>query len=324
MGREKEDNPPRWEGKSKGTPLGYRIFFYVCRTWGLFPAYLLLRFVAFYYFVFSWSTSHSTYRYFRNRLGQRRVSAIANIYRNYFRLGQTLLDKVVVLAEVDKSFTYHFDGGEHLSSITNEGKGGILLSAHVGNWEMAGHNLKRLKAKINIVMFDGEHEQIKRFLNDVTGARNFRIITVREDMSHVYAIGEALANNELVCLHADRFLEGNKTITKHFLGADARFPAGPFSLAAGFNVPVSFVFSFKETSRHYHNFASPPMHREPGEGKHDFVNRLSTAFVRDLENKLSQFPEQWFNYYNFWEIDADSDSRYNPVYSTTATHGHGG
>ena len=119
-------------------------------------------------------------------------------------------------------------------------------------------------------------------------------------MSHVYAIGEALQKNELICLHADRFLEGNKRITKNFLGDDAQFPVGPFLLSASFRVPVSVVFAFKESLRHYHFFGSALIMREEGESKADFMERLLSSFVNQLEQKVKLYPEQWFNYYNFW------------------------
>ena len=132
----------------------------------------------------------------------------------------------------------------------------MLLSAHIGNWDIAGHLFKRLETRINIVMFDGEHEQIKEYLEVVTGKKSVNIIVIKNDLSHIYAISDAFKNNELVCMHADRFIEGNKTLTTDFLGEKARFPMGPFLLASTFKVPVSFVFAVKESKLHYHFFAS--------------------------------------------------------------------
>jgi predicted LPLAT superfamily acyltransferase len=291
---------PQWEGKSKGNKLGYKIFVYVVRTFGVLPGYLLLRLVSCYYFLFSWSSSQHIYDYFRRRLGYSAFKSIISIYRNYFVFGQTLLDKIIVMAGIDNKFTYDFDGEENLRHIVSSGKGGILLSAHVGNWEAAGHLLKRLNARINIVMFDAEHEKIKSYLDEVTGGKNFNVIVIKDDLSHVYAIGEALVRNEMICLHADRFLEGNKTLTKKFLGDDAQFPAGPFLLAAGFNVPVSVVFAFKESSTHYHFFGSELKQRTLNQSKEDFKNSLVGFFVGELEQKIRRYPIQWFNYYNFW------------------------
>jgi predicted LPLAT superfamily acyltransferase len=291
---------PQWEGKSKGNKLGYRIFVFVCKTWGVQPAYLLLRFVALYYFIFSWSSSRPLYHFFRQRLGFSAWKSFFKLYQNYYVFGQTLLDKIVVMAGIENKFTYDFDGEEHLRKIVETGKGGILLSAHVGNWEAAGHLLKRLNTRINVVMFDGEHQQIKQYLDEVTGGKNFNVIVIKNDLSHVYAISEALNRNELICLHADRFLPGNKTFRRRFLGAEAEFPFGPFLLASGFNVPVSIVFAFKESAVHYHFFGSPVLERNEVLTRAAYAEKLGISFVSELEQKIKMYPEQWFNYYNFW------------------------
>ncbi|HEX6225818.1 MAG TPA: lipid A biosynthesis acyltransferase [Chryseolinea sp.] len=292
---------PQWQGKSKGTPLGYRIFVFIIRTFGVGIAYFVLRFVSFYYFLFSWRSTGHTYRYFRNRHNFGVMKSIRKVYRNYYIFGQTLLDKVIVMAGIENKLTYDFDGEENLREIVRGGKGGILLSAHVGNWEAAGHLLKRLNTRINVVMFDGEHQQIKDYLERVTGGHKLKIILIKEDISHVYAMGEALQKNELICLHADRFIEGNKTKLNMLLGEEAQFPVGPFLLAASFKVPVSIVFAFKETPTHYHFFGSPILSRQDTESKDGFVSRLTSTFVSELEQKVKMYPEQWFNYYNFWQ-----------------------
>ncbi len=291
---------PRWQGKSKGNKLGYRIFVYVIKYMGVKPAYFLLRFVAGYYFLVSWSSSKHIYAYFRKRLKYGKLSSLLKIYSNYYVFGQTLLDKVIVMAGIDNKFTYNFDGEENLRDIVKGGRGGILLSGHVGNWEAAGHLLKRLNTRVNVVMFDGEHERIKQYLQEVTGGHNFNVIVIKNDISHVYAIGQALQRNELICLHADRFLEGNKTLALDFLGDKALFPLGPFQLAAGFKVPVSIVFAFKESPTHYHFFGSELYERKDDEPKQEFTDKLMTAFVAELEQKVFLYPIQWFNYYNFW------------------------
>jgi predicted LPLAT superfamily acyltransferase len=292
---------PQWQGKSKGTPLGYRIFVFIIRVLGVNIAYLVLRFVSFYYFVFSWNTTGHIYRYFRERHHYGVLKSIVKIYSNYYVFGQTLLDKVIVMAGIENKFTYDFDGEENLRDIVRGGKGGILLSGHVGNWEAAGHLLKRLNTRINVVMFDGEHQQIKEYLEHVTGGHKLNIIPIKQDMTHVYAMGEALQKNELICLHADRFMEGNKTKLVRLLGEEAQFPIGPFLLAASFRVPVSIVFAFKETKSHYHFFGSNILTRKDDESKDGFISRLTSTFVSDLEQKIKLYPEQWFNYYNFWQ-----------------------
>jgi predicted LPLAT superfamily acyltransferase len=289
-----------WQGRSQATPLGYRIFVVVLRKLGLSPAYALLRFVAAYYFLFSGKSTRVLLHYFRDRLGYSGWKAKKAVYSTYYQFGQTLIDKVAVMAGLNPDLSFDFDGEEWLHQMVKEGRGGLLLSAHVGNWEIAGHLLKRLKAPINVVMYDGEEQQIKEYLETVTGVRNMKLILIRDDMSHIFAINQALERNELVCIHADRFLEGNKTHSAQFLGKTANFPLGPFLLAASLQVPVSFVYAFKESNRHYHFFASPPVHYTSGTRQERLTKALQD-FVVETEQKLRLYPTQWFNFYDFWK-----------------------
>ncbi|HYF67486.1 MAG TPA: lipid A biosynthesis acyltransferase [Ohtaekwangia sp.] len=291
---------PEWQGKSQSSKLGYQIFIHVSKAFGLTPAYMLLRFVALYYFLFSRQSSKYIYQYFRRQHNYGKLKASKSLYMNYYRFGQTLLDRIVLTSGMFNKFTCHFDGEENLLDIVKQGKGGIFLSAHVGNWEAAGFFLQRLNAPVHVVMYDGEHQQIKDYLRQVTGERKFNVIVISDDLSHVYAIGEALQKNELVCLHADRFIDQSKTNRCRFMNGEALFPTGPFALAAGFDVPVSLVYGFKESNTHYHFFGSAGIGRLQGEGKRDFSKRLQDIFVRDLETKVKMYPEQWFNYYKFW------------------------
>jgi len=288
-----------WQGKSKGTPLGYRIFVWVLKNVGVRPAYFLLRIVALYYFFFSQKASGHIYRLYRRRLGYGKLRSIGKIYSNYYLLGQGLIDKVVMMSGIRNRFSFEFDGEENLRKIASLGKGGILLSAHIGNWDIAGHLFTRLETPINIVMYDGEHEKIKQYLESVTGKRKMNIILIKEDLSHIYAISEAFLRNELVCMHADRFVEGNKTLQADFLGQPARFPMGPFVLATKFRVPVSFVFAVKENSLHYHFFSSA-VKEYHNPDKQVVMQEMLGDFVKEMEQKTRRYPEQWFNYYDFW------------------------
>lgn len=289
-----------WNGKSKGNVLGYKIFVGILKRMGVLPAYFLLRFVALYYFLFSFKSSTITYHYFRQRLGFGRVKSLFKVYKNYFLFGQSLIDRVVLMSGIPNKFTINFDGENNLRKIIELKKGGLLLSAHIGNWEIAGYLFKRLNTKVNIVMFDGEDSNIKEYMQGIVEEKSFHTIYIKNDLSHIYEISEAFQNNEIVCMHADRFMENNKTYTIDFLGRKAKFPAGPFALAANFKVPVSFVFSLKETKLHYHFFATPAKNYS-GFNKKLQIQQMLQDFVSEVEDKVKKYPEQWYNYYEFWQ-----------------------
>ena len=290
---------PSWRGKSSGNRLGYSIFIAVLKKLGVQPAYILLRIISLYYFLFAWKSSRHILYYFQKRLGYSFGRSIVTLYKNYYCFGQSLIDKIAIMSGMAKRFSFDFDGEAHLHQLVSLQKGGLLLSSHIGNWEAAGHLLERLNTRINVVMFDGEHQKIKDYLTSVTGERSANIIVIKNDLSHIYAINEALKNNELVCMHADRFVEGNRTLTSDFLGKAARFPAGPFVLAAQFKVPVCYVFAMKEGRTHYHFYSTGIKTYDYGD-KTTAMHQMLSDFTAEMEKKVKQYPEQWYNYYDFW------------------------
>jgi predicted LPLAT superfamily acyltransferase len=289
---------PSWQGKSRGNKTGFRIFVWVLRHAGLRPAYLLLCIVAFYFFIFSGRSFRCQYVFFKDRLGYSSWRSILNIYKNYYWFGQTIIDRIVLMSGMDHSFGFNFEGEEFLHEMVKQHKGGLLLSAHIGNWEIAGHLLKRLGTDMHIVMYDGEQQEIKDYLNSITEKHSARIILIKDDLSHIYAIQEALSKNAFVCMHADRFLEGNKTITGEFLGKPAVFPAGPFLLARAFGSPVSFVFAMKDSSFKYHFYASPS--KTYSGSKDSLSSKILEDYCKAMESMIHKYPLQWYNYYDFW------------------------
>lgn len=289
----------KWEGRSRGTPLGYRIFVGLLKFGGLKAAYALLPFVTYYYRLFMKQATRPLHYLYTQRLGYSAAEAAGLIKKNLIIFGQTLIDKIAVLSGAGGQLTFTHEGVENIEQLVKDGKGGVLVSAHLGNWEVAGHMLERVEAPINIVMYDGEGEQLKAYMEQFDNKRSFNIIFIKEDQSHIYEMSAALNRNELICLHADRFRPGNRTMTHAFLGEEALFPAGPFILASKLKAPVCFVFAFKETNFHYHFYAFPGKTYE-GRGTTG-MERMLGDYVVLLEKMLKKYPHQWFNYYDFWK-----------------------
>jgi predicted LPLAT superfamily acyltransferase len=182
-------------------------------------------------------------------------------------------------------------------------KGGFLIGAHIGNWEIAGQFLERIETKVHIVMLEAEHEKIKNLLESVMTKKKIDIITIQDDFSHLFAIKDALFKNELVAIHGDRFLPGAKTLEEKFLGKPALFPAGPFYLAIKYKKPVTFVSAVKETDTHYHFYATKPKlyQSETNDTSRNLqLQIILKDYISEIEKILKKHPEQWFNYYYFW------------------------
>ena len=292
-----------WKGKTRGGVLGYKIFVWTLKHFGLSFAYFLLLFVVTYFIFASRSAFRAIYRYFRGIHGYGVFRSVVSIYRNYYYFGQVLLDKIALLAGLQSRFTFDFEGEEYLRQMVN---GGLLVSGHIGNLEMAGQLLNRLEKKINIILFDAEHEQIKGYLSDVFTNRRVNFIVIKEDYSHLLEIRQALERCEIIAMHGDRYIEGNKVVEMNFMGRPALFPTGPVNLAARFGVPVSYVFAVKETRKHYHFYATPLRQVEFSRNlkkREVMLKEAVEAYVSALEIIVRRYPLQWFNYYNFWDAE---------------------
>ena len=295
-----------WEGKTRGGVLGYKIFVWTLKNLGISFAYLLLRFVVFYFVFASGKSFTAIFDYFHKMHRYGKIKALISIFRNYYLFGQILIDKIAMLSGLQARFSFDFEGEEYLRQMDN---GGFLISAHVGNWEIAGQLLNRLDKKINIILFDAEHQQIKGYLSNVLTNRNVNFIVIRDNYSHLLEIKQALANKEIIAMHGDRFIEGNRTTVADLLGKPALFPIGPVNMASRFNVPVSFVFAVKETRKHYHFYATPllniPFSRNLRQRDQSLTHAIK-VYAGKLEAILIHYPLQWFNYYDFWKLPESS------------------
>ena len=290
-----------WEGKSRGSVLGYRIFVWSILHLGLDFAYFLLIFVSAYFVFASKKAFGSMFYYFHIRLKQSRVKSIISIFRNYYLLGQGLIDKTAVLSGLKDKFKFIHEGKENLLEMRD---GGILISGHIGNWEVGGKALDYFGKKINLVILDGEEQAIKNYISDILTDRNVHFIKIGNDFSHLFKIKQALENKELIAFLGDRFIDGNQTVKIDFLGEPALFPLGPWHMASYFNVPFSYVFAVKDSRKQYRFYASPskiiPYVRNPMQ-RSELVMDSIKEYVSEFERITRKYPLQWYNYYNFWK-----------------------
>jgi predicted LPLAT superfamily acyltransferase len=286
----------QWDGKSKGTVLGYKIFVFLIRKAGVKSAYALLYFVATYYFLFLRKSNQAIFYYFKERQQYSYFKSKLMVFKSYYTFGQTIIDKISISAGMRNKFTYEFDGIDILKKLLAEKKGGVLISAHVGNFEIAEHFFGEidLDFQINLVTTDLEHSSIKKYLETVTQKPTVKFIIIKDDLSHIFEINAALTNNELVCFTGDRYFEGTKSLSEKILGEQAHFPAGPFLIASRLKVPVVFVYVMKEPHLHYHLYA-----RE-ATVKHRDEKALLGEYIKSVETILQKYPLQWFNYFDFW------------------------
>ncbi|MGA3144534.1 MAG: hypothetical protein ABSF10_16155 [Verrucomicrobiota bacterium] len=294
-----------WTGRTRGGYFGNWFFVQLIRVLGLRGAYAWLVFVAAYFTFASPRSYRASVNYLQRVLGpkpwwQRPLL----VYRHFFSFGVTLLDRMAVVIGRHQ-MSCAFEGEERFREFLDQGKGIILLGAHVGGWEIAGHLLGRFGIPVNLVVLEKEQENIRRLFDRALEGKQFRILTADENPLRSVPIMAALRRGEMVGLHGDRAF-GGADLPVPFLGGQARFPIGAYHLAAVTGAPIFQVFAVRERIGQYRFFTFPPQFvaRDAVRRNPAALRECVEQYAQRLESVLRQYPYQWYNIYDFWEADA--------------------
>lgn len=290
----------QWKGTTGGTTWMQKTLVVLFRVVPVEVLYAVMGVVILFYMIFNRQGYLSSYHWFRRRFGFGPLKAFAGVYRNHFVFGQVILDRFAMYA--GKTFRFDFDGKEKFDALAAGDSGFMMVSSHVGNYELAGYSLPTGGRKFNALVFAGETETVMKNRNIMFGSNSISMIPMAEDMSHIFALSCALSDGEIVSMPGDRIFGSQKSVRCSFMGKDADFPMGPFALAVQRNVPALAAFVMKTGSRSYRVIL-----RELGwgdaEGKAGKIQRMASGFAAELEKVMGQFPYQWFNYFDFWKED---------------------
>ena len=285
-----------WQGKTDGTSWMQNGLVTVMR---IVPLRLMYGFVALFvvpfYFLFS-KGYKPMYHFFRQRFHCTPVRSFVWVYRNFCRFSQIILDRFYMYA----GGKFHFDVENSVlyQRLSKAEPGFLILSAHIGNYEAAGYTLVAADKRYNALVFSGETETVMRNRQKMFKETNINMIPVQEDLSHVFLMNSALDNGECVSIPADR-VEGNqKTVECDFFGSPVKLPLGPFLLAAHRDIAVLSIHVMKESAKKYHIFIEQLKNK--GDTIRVKASNLAQQYAAHMEAVVRRYPEQWFNYYEFW------------------------
>lgn len=240
------------------------------------------------------------YHYLRKRHNYGIIKSAWLTYVNHCLFGQVVVDKFAMYA--GKKFDVEIDGFDNYLRLADKPDGFVQLSAHIGNYEIAGYTLKSEKKKLNALVFFGEKESVMRNRQKMFSTTNINMIAIRPDMGHLFEINAALANGEIVSMPSDRVFGSDKHIYADFLGGKARFPYGPFSIASMRELDVIAVNVLKIGVKRYKIMVAPLCYNKQASRKEQIL-QLSSAYVKELERVVNLYPTQWYNFFKFWEDD---------------------
>lgn len=287
-----------WSGKTGGLPWMQRSLVALFRVLPLGLLYGVMALVVPFYMIFSRKGYQSMYRFFRDRFGYGPMKSFRNVYLNHFRFGQVILDRFGVYA--GKKYRFISEEQSVFDEKETHEKGFVMLSSHMGNYEMAGYSLRPKIKKYNALVFAGETETVMENRQRILSQNNVRMVPVKDDLSHLFLLNTAIDEGEIVSMPADRIFGSQKSVECQFFGENAHFPLGAFAMAVQKEVDVIAVFVMKEGMRKYRIYLREIQY-DRQLSKREQMSQLAQHFAAQLEEIVRSYPTQWFNYFDFWK-----------------------
>jgi lauroyl/myristoyl acyltransferase len=174
------------------------------------------------------------------------------------------------------------------------GRGCVSVTAHLGNWELAGRLLATVGPPVHVVMAPEQDPAVGALLE--RGVQpGVRFVRLTSPMVGIELVA-ALRRGEIVAFQLDRAMGGRGDESVPFFGAPAKFPLGPFMMAAAAGARVVPAFCVLDPAGGYR------LHVEEGlvVSRGAEVDALRAA-VGVLQRYVERYWDQWFNFYDIWE-----------------------
>ena len=241
----------------------------------------------------------AAYHYWRRRHNKKPLTACLCVWKQFYAMGHVVLDRFAAFAGQHFDIQV-YDENNIMHTLQHGEKGFVILSSHVGNQELAGYFVPSVKP-LHILIYLGDTATMNRERERLFATRKMFFLPMQTDGSHIFEMHEVLQKGEALSIHADRMFSDTRTITADFLGAKAVFPQGPFRLAAVEEVPVVTMFMLRTGHNRYqlriYNLSKAT---DKDLSSRQLSNALLQRYVHKMEQVLRDFPEQWFNFFEFW------------------------
>lgn len=229
----------------------------------------------------------------------RRRETLNRVYENF---GCVLADFARAgrrpVEPIDESI--RVDNLEAVEAAQRAGRGGLLLTAHYGNWEALGAAVAQAGFPVTMLGARQRNLAVERLFDELRTARGARTTTRRRGLRPVVS---ALRRGEFVATLADQD-GGRDGFFVPFLGRTASVQAGVFQLAARLGTPVITGFSYREGDR-WHARLDDPVFPDPAAGEGSAADaearRLAEVYTRRVEEAVQRRPDHWFWFHRRWK-----------------------
>ncbi|GHD69016.1 LpxL/LpxP family acyltransferase [Jeongeupia chitinilytica] len=288
---------------------GIRLLVGIYKRFGRWPFRLVLYPILSWY-VLSHRIARTASRDYLQRLhlasgGRTPAPGLANVLRHFAAFGETVLDKLLVWRGDLDDTPVRRDGAATMQAVIDAGRGGVIMTAHIGNFEMLRKlGETRRNIRLNILVHTKHAERFNRLLRETHPEAHIRLIQVTEiSAATAVMLAERVDAGEFVVIAGDRVPVSQQpdTIDIPFLGAPAPFPVGPYVLAAILKCPLVALVASRQAD-HFHITVRLLAERVvlPRADRRGAIAALAAGYAALLEAECLAAPLQWFNFYPFW------------------------
>lgn len=189
-------------------------------------------------------------------------------------------------------------GFEHFEAAGRANKGTIVITAHLGNWDLFGVIYALLGVKLNIVARDISNKAANKRWIALRESSGLKQISAHRRQGSLKQILTALRNNEVVALVLDQNMSREKGVFVDFFGQQACTLDLAAVLAKRTGAPVIAAFMIRQPDGSHHAVIHPPISFEPGP---DDVTVATQRYTKLIEDQVRAHPEQWLWLHRRWK-----------------------
>ena len=256
-----------------------------------------------YYTLFKPKVRARSSHYLKRRFPKRRpLLRLWDSYRLNLGIGRVLVDRAVLGILGPQSLKMNLAGQEELTGLLAEGHGLVLVTAHVGCWQLAMSSLSVLDTRVNLLMHHEEGDLDRQFFEHGGGQAPYGIIDPAGYLGGALAMLQVLKHGEVLCIMGDRVMGGEGgTVSVDFLHEPVQLPFSPYKLASATGAPVAVIFPYRTDQGGYALKVARVIRVPEQLGRKASAYRPYAAeFVAALEQFVADHPYQFFNFFDMW------------------------
>ncbi len=219
---------------------------------------------------------------------------------SYISLGTTTIE-TAIMASLDRQrlldLVSEMKGWHHFEQAHALGRGVIVVTGHLGNWELGGAYLAARGVPMDAIVRRQGNPLFDDYLNQTRRALGIEIVY---DYEAVRRTPRSLRSGRTVGFLADQGLLNLASTFVPFFGRLAKTPRGPGVFALRLGVPVIFAAMIRQPDGRYHMILEPVPVTDTGDRDGD-VDRVVAAYTQILERWVRQVPEQYFWHHKRWK-----------------------